>query len=337
MDLFSHPKGLATFHRYAFLFESWQEVMQRQRSITSEEGWGVFEDMWHAFARSCTLEGRVVQPESLTRTDLERFIASRDGRTDGVPTPRYVWRLLDLIDRIMEFGHQQHGLPAFPHAMELLSSRKEWQYANARKNEAPVDYLNAASARALVDHLTQVRPRAETRPTRGDWLQIRNATSLALQLGAGLTPGEVRELTLSAIVTGGPRSNGLPWKIRIPGGAQSPARETPIAIWASRVLACWLQWRAELAIPGIQLLPSTKSGKPWSKQTQHDAHVAVFNQLGWTPDQIAGGAFRLRHTFAIRNLRKGFAEGEVAKWLGIEPKAMARYRGLIQEPIANLV
>jgi hypothetical protein len=50
------------------------------------------------------------------------------------------------------------------------------------------------------------------------WQELRNRTPVALQLGGGLTPGDVRALTLSSPVSRGGRAIG-------PGRSQSPVME----------------------------------------------------------------------------------------------------------------
>ncbi len=51
-------------------------------------------------------------------------------------------------------------------------------------------------------------------------------------------------------------------------------------------------------------------------------------------EDVEGGSFRLRHTFALRQLRRGTAPHEVAKWLGVtDPAVMARYQRVIVAPI----
>jgi hypothetical protein len=61
--------------------------------------------------------------------------------------------------------------------------------------------------------------------------------------------------------------------------------------------------RAELEIPGDWLFPSTKTGKPWGKVAQYNAAQQVLKDAGI--DVAEGGSFRLRHTFALRKLRRG--------------------------------
>ena len=49
-------------------------------------------------------------------------------------------------------------------------------------------------------------------------------------------------------------------------------------------------------------------------------------------DGTEGGSFRLRHTFALRQLRRGTDAVQVARWLGVEPEAMAKYRRVVTSP-----
>jgi site-specific recombinase XerD len=44
----------------------------------------------------------------------------------------------------------------------------------------------------------------------------------------------------------------------------------------------------------------------------------------------AGGLYKLRHTFALRQLRKGKSEEDVARWLGLlDISSMVRYRRIV--------
>jgi len=162
------------------------------------------------------------------------------------------------------------------------------------------------------------------------WQQLRNRVAVSLQLGAGLTPGDVRVLTVHSPTTQGGRTRERPWKIAVPGNGNAPARETPIAPWAGELLQHWLQVRAEMEIAGDYLFPSTRSGKPWSKEAQYKSAKQVFEEAGL--DAADGGSFRLRHTFALRQLRRGTDAVQVARWLGVEPDAMAKYRRVVTGP-----
>ncbi len=323
------------YSRYLEAFSAWASAMQRRGQIKDPASLAVYEDMWTAFARDCTSGQAPVDLEDLTRNDLKRFIQSRGSRDGGTPSARYIWRLLNLIDRVLAHTARSEDQKASTVAIDLLASRPEWQYANTKKGES-VDYLTPTEAKQLVEHLSKVRARPGRNHAPLRWQQVRNSAAVALQLGAGVTPGEVRELTLRDVFTEGGSKAGLPWKLRVKGDSRASTREAPIAAWAGRLLGSWLQIRGELAIPDAWLFPSTKTGKPWSKPAQYLAVCAVLEDTGWTAEQIKGGAFRLRHTYALRQLRRGFDEATVAKWLGLEVEAMARYRDVLVGPVPDL-
>ena len=152
-------------------------------------------------------------------------------------------------------------------------------------------------------------------------------------LGAGLTPGEVGALEPPDVVSDGGATKSVPWKLRVDGNGNSPARETPVAAWAGQLLRYWLDVRAEQRIPGAMVFPSTKStGKPWGKVAQYNAAKDVLQAAD--VDGVEGGSFRLRHTFALRQLRRGKAAEEVARWLGVsDPAVMSRYQRVISSPV----
>lgn len=152
-------------------------------------------------------------------------------------------------------------------------------------------------------------------------------------LGAGITLGEVRALKLDDVAADGGRTKDVPWKLRVAGNGNAPAREAPVAPWAGQLLRYWLEVRTEQGIPGSMLFPSTKStGKPWGKVAQYNAAKGVIQAAG--VDDVEGGSFRLRHTFALRQLRRGRSPEEVARWLGVsDPAVMARHQRVIAAPV----
>lgn len=103
--------------------------------------------------------------------------------------------------------------------------------------------------------------------------------------------------------------------------------------WAGRLLGSWLDVRTEPGIPGAMVFPLTKStGKPWGKVAQYDAAKEVLQAAG--VDDVEGGSFRLRHTFALRELRREKAADEVARWLRVsDPAVMSRYQRVISSPV----
>jgi site-specific recombinase XerD len=83
-----------------------------------------------------------------------------------------------------------------------------------------------------------------------------------------------------------------------------------------------------LQLAGPVLFPATRSGRPWGKVAQYGAAKAVMAAAGLTDTE--GGSFRLRHTFALRQLRKGSAPEDVARWMGLsDVAALARYRQVL--------
>lgn len=373
-DLFSPPEtgALATFER---AFEAWAVHAQQHRLLQREPSVAAYRVIWGGFVRWCLGQQPVVTLHTLTETDLELFIQSRTGAAgpDSDLTPRYVWRLLHLIDRVLLHDAQvrqqaaqavppgpdpaQPGLPAGtaaatqaappqPHASlaanrcahVLLHSRPDWRYANAAERDALPDHLTAGQARRLVDHLSQARPRAGRMPADPSWQDLRNRCGVALQLGAGLTPGEVRRLQVAHVVVDGGRQQGLPWKLRVPGDGGSAEREAPLARWAGLLLRHWLDVRRQQALGGEQLFPSTRSGKPWGKVAHYNAVTQVLQGAGLDPSLVPGGSFRLRHTFALRQLRRGASPDDVARWLGVvDPAVMARYRRVVFAPVDEVV
>ena len=98
------------------------------------------------------------------------------------------------------------------------------------------------------------------------------------------------------------------WTLRVADNGNSHARETPVAQWGGRLLYYWLDVRAEQGIPGSMVVPSTRStGKPWGKVPQYLTAKDVLAVAGI--DGTEGGSFRLRHTFALRHLRRGHGAG----------------------------
>ena len=283
--------------------------------------------MWSAMAAWAVGNGLV--SDGLTAADLDIYLATRGGADDL--SNRYAWRLLRLVDRVMQHRARQHGTPPNHAAAEALARRPELRFANAHDKDPLPAFLPAAEAKMLVTYLSAVRPGRTA--TKQPWQEVRNRAAVGLMLGAGITPGEVRALELEDVPSSGGRVKNVPWKLQVKGNGNAPARETPIAPWAGQLLRYWLDIRSEQQVPGSMLFPSTRStGKPWGKVAQYNAAKEVLLATGL--EEVEGGSFRLRHTFALRQLRKGKKPEEVAKWLGVtDPSVMARYQRVILAPV----
>ena len=80
------------------------------------------------------------------------------------------------------------------------------------------------------------------------------------------------------------------------------------------------------------LFPAATSGRPWGKVAQYNAAKAVLVAAGLTDAE--GGSFKLRHTFALRQLQRGSSPDQVAQRMGLpDSAALARHRRLLVEPV----
>jgi len=122
--------------------------------------------------------------------------------------------------------------------------------------------------------------------------------------------------------------------LQVPASGSAPAHAAPLADWAASVLARWLAVRQAQALGGPWLLPSTRSGKPWGKVAQYEAARRVLADAGLDAD--GGGSFRLRHSFAMRQLQHGHDPAQVSNWLGVvDPQVLLRYQqALAGQPVA---
>jgi site-specific recombinase XerD len=251
-------------------------------------------------------------------------------------SPRHALRLMRLIDRVLRHHAAATDTRVNTVAADWIAANPEIRYAEAAASDPLPEFLSVSETKQLVTFLSHARPRphlsAERRAAQAafSWQEIRNRAAVALQLGAGLTPGDVRVVALDGPTSQGGRVRERPWKLTVPGNGNSPARETPIAPWAGELLQHWLQVRDEARIVGPYLFPSTRSGKIWSKESHYKAAKQVLDEAGL--DAADGGSFRLRHTFALRQLRRGADSEQVARWLGVEPEAMAKYRRVVAAP-----
>ena len=324
--------------------------------------------MWGALAAWCVDRG--LRLDRLQEDHIDAIIRSRGG-IDAL-TPRHAWRLLllTLADAVLAQRADQIALPRNTAAHSLLMARPDWRYANAADRTPLPEHLDAIEARRLVTWLLNpsTDAQAAVAPAQA-WQALRNRTAVALQLGAGLTPGDIRAVTVDSVLShaqpnatagstaaeagsgggGGGDSTGngdgdhgsmsgaadvaaLPWMICMPAHGTTLAREAPIAPWAGRLLRMWLDTRCAVGIGGSILFPSTRSGRCWGKVSQYDTAKAVLAAAG-LPDS-EGGSFRLRHTFALRQLQRGAPPEQVAQWLGLsDSTALARYQRLLADPV----
>jgi site-specific recombinase XerD len=316
-------------------FEGWLSEQRANGALRQPGSIEVYREMWRGFMGWCVVQSPAVTLDALDMHDLEAFQAARFGMKspDLSLSPRHALRLLRLIDRVQRHRAAQSGDPPNTAASDWLAENPHVRYAEAASADPLPEFLSVGEAKHLIAYLSNARPRPGVSSARRDahaaftWQELRNRVAVALHLGGGLTPAEVRVLTLASPITRGGRVRDRPWKISIPAIGDSHARETPIAPWAGELLQHWLQVRSERKIPGEMLFPSTATGKPWSKQSHYAATRQLLADAGL--DGNEGGTFKLRHTFAMRQLRRGTSPEEVARWLGVEVAVMERYKHVV--------
>lgn len=306
-------------------------LMQQQSTIKAHA------TIWTHFSRWCVGQARAIPLASITLQDLETYLMTLNSarQDDSGPSGRHVWRVLKTIDRIVNLYCRSHQLPAWSAATELLQRNPDWRYALSAAKDPLPEYLPADQARLLVNYLA--RYRVDAGAARLSWHELRNRCAVALQLGAGLTPSDVRALGVDSVITAGGPVAGQPWKLIVPEHGAAASRETPLAKWAGALLQRWMRTRAEVDIDGHLLFPSTRAGKPWSKVAQYKAVSEVLEASGIDAALVPGGSFRLRHTFALRQLRRGHTREDVARWLGLSgPLQLRRYGSVLYGPVPDL-
>lgn len=355
LPLFSSSSGDRVAERLQVQFSAWLASAPargpRQQGALREESAQIYADMWQAFTAYCApfddasgTRGLRLDPvDGLSREDLLEFLSfaavrpqrqRRTGQAQMELTLRYSWRLLQLIDRVLNHGREEQGM-AVIEAPQALMLEAPYRYANASALTPVPDVLTDADAAGLIAHCTAV---ASVDPSLGvTWKQVRDRTAVALMLGAGLAPGQVRVLTVEDVAVEGGPVPGLPWRLSVAADGSSAAHQVPIAPWAARQLRFWLEVRHAQGTAMQEsrwLFPSTTAGKPWSHPACHRAAVGVMEESG-----IDGGSpFRLRHTFAVRQLQSGHAEAEVARWMGYaDTGPMKRYRHVLSSAPTGLV
>lgn len=326
-DLFEEPSG-PTLQAYLSAFESWLADREAFGSIREPSSGAVYSSMWSALSAWCVDRGLPL--DALRADHFEAYLLSRGGIDEL--SARYAWRLLTLADAVMKHRARVTDVSPNNSALDLLMSTPDWRYANAAERTPLPDHLEAHEAKALVSWLLDPATGAASASSPAHtWQSLRNRTAVALQLGAGLSPGDIRAATVAGVVCDGGKVAGLPWKILLPRHGNSPARAAPVAPWAGRLLRTWIDTRCSLQISGAVLFPSSRGGRTWGKVAQYSAAKSVLASAGLQDGE--GGSFKLRHTFALRQLRRGTPAEQVAQWMGLsDVAALARHRRVLTAP-----
>ena len=320
-----------SFAAYDWALASWLETRQKEGGGYRPSTVALYTEMWSSFVAWCGGQSPAVPITAVSKKVLEAFQQSRQGLKQEAISPLHSLRLLRLIDKVLKHMAPSGSGGANTAAFEAIKAKPEIRYAASSSAEPQLQSLDGAQTKQLMRHLSGARPRLGREDAALTWHHLRNQVAVSLQLGAGLGPAELRFLTLGSVVASGGRIKDRPWMLRVPAIGGAPAHDAPMALWAAQLLQHWLQVRAGEGIEGQWLFPSTRSGKQWGKVAQYNAAKQVFQEAGL--EDVAGGSFVLRHTFALRQLRRGTKPEEVGKWMGVkDPKVMARYARVLQGP-----
>jgi len=327
------------------LFNSWlasrpaRGLRQRDGRL-AETSAQLYRDMWSVFAKhlaksanptSTQGQDALSRLQGLTVAELEAFLRSttpESGEPNDFWSQRYAWRMLHLIDRVLTFHNRQSKSSEISVAQTLLKS-PPYCYANASSLDTPPELLSDGEVEQLVSFLQAQHSFAtdssNNLPHKTEWKRARDIAAVGLMLGAGLAPSDLQALLLVGIATTDGPIVGQPWRLTVSADGLSPQHQTPIAPWAGQLLARWLDVRRQRNIPGGLVFPSTLKGTALSRMSCHRCVVQLLSDAG-----ISGGVpFRLRNTFAVRQLSLGHSEETVGRWLGlVESKAMRRYVAL---------
>lgn len=331
-------------------FDAWSAHQQQVGRLRQQASVKVYRAMWQALAEWCLQQSGKLALQALDGPLLRRYLDSRSGMAGPgeALTVRYRLRLLSLVHWVQAHDLSRHDLlgaagapgSAAPHRRSAAA--RAWSAASLAAGpavsmaapDAPGS-LGASMTGPLITWLLG----PATAASAGRWQDLRDRCALALQLGAGIGPGDLRALRLADVLApasrpvnqaGPPASvpagqGNAGWCLRVPANGNAPTYQAPVAAWAAGLLRQWLAGRAQWGLAGEVLFPSTRSGKPWGKVAQYGSVRKVLANAG-LPDG-PGGSFRLRHTFALRQLVHGHAADTVAGWLGVcDPNVMQRYR-----------
>lgn len=304
----------------------WTAYVQSRGLLSKPASLAVYTHMWQSFAT--WLQAQRIGLPDLNVAQLSRFLDERSRESEL--SPRHAWRLVRLIDRVIQFEAMRLAYPPSNACAELLARRPDIQYANASQQDGLPEALSAHEAATLLRWLSPGEPATDARSSAA-WKEVRIRAAIGLQLGAGLTPGEIRALELRHVqrAAAGLAVPQRPAALTLPAHGNSPAHTVQLNGWPARLLDEWLTLRGELEFPGSMVFPSTRSaGAAWGKVAHYEAVRKALAAAGL--GQTDGGSYRLRHTYALRQLRRGVTPAELSRRLGVtDPDVMDRYQRLL--------
>jgi len=286
----------------------------RQNRAWRDSSKTVYWNMWRALI--VFLIDRRLRLEELTAEDVSVYLAKRAVRREKSHQQtdlnlRYQYRLISLLNKLITHDATRRAIAPNQVAAQMLAA-DELSSAGARDRTPLPRFLTKGERTLLMAGLRlpigspdPVAPRT--------WVQLRDNAAVAVQLGAGLTPGEVRALRTVDDITS--TQDGLPWRLQVVGNGNMRPRHAELMDWAGKVLQRWLEERSRLALPGSYVF-CTENGAQWSKNTCEQTAEAVFARFGIAPEH---GKYRLRHSYVLIQVReKKRSLEEVAALAGVK-------------------
>lgn len=326
-------------------FDAW--LASEATLIKRRSSQDIYRAIWGAFERDLPAGVSIL---SITSDMVANYLASGATPIPGVYSKRraeqlsigYQARVASLIEKIMLHHAKATASQLTGDSPVTALMRTTPALASASRRETrqdpDLDYLSPSEHTAMKDALIG---RGRTDAAAGavvKWSDARDRTSMALQLGAGLSPSDVRELTLGE---GSSRGMNSSWDsgsrfLFVPQNGKLLKRHTLVDDWAATLLNLWINTlrdgkplaRVSFVFPG-EATAREHAAKPpgqWSKAGQHRQATKVMTAMG-----VGGSSFKLRHTWALSKLREGVDGRDVARWLGIQDggEVMQRYLDIV--------
>lgn len=330
-------------------FEAW--ILSTANQVKRETSREIYRVIWSSFARD--LPTGVLVSEITSEmvagylvTGASKLAAEEGGESSGTEkvrtealSIRYQARVASLIEKIMDHHAKVNGTEIEGDSAVRTLMRRTPALANALKRETreepALDLLSDQEHTALKSRLIEDGKADVSGAAAFKWSAARDRTSMALQLGAGLSPSDVRELTMGEGTSKGldPNWNSGSRFLFVPKNGKLLKRYTLVEPWAGELMDQWIHKlrdreslsRVAFVFPGetVQKEGSSKQPGQWSKPGQHKQTSKFMASM-----KIEGSSFKLRHSWAMEKLREGASGREVARWLGVQDdgEVMKRYR-----------
>ena len=82
------------------------QFARSRRLISHKSSEDAYRDLWNVLVKWCISQRPSIAIEHISAVDLELLLSSRTGAAsaDAELSPRYVWRMLHLIDRVLDLS-----------------------------------------------------------------------------------------------------------------------------------------------------------------------------------------------------------------------------------------